>query len=389
MNDIKHFAKDHGSPNIPLNFEEAYWLGEYMLRGCHGDCLAQIQSIAMCSLLHTKATYLWERNESKEKIHGHRLPENAAEQIAGVCAAVFEHDIAKSEFGFVRPNVPYAMDNCGMGGDLIVTANVSTIAAFIAAVAGIPMCKHGSPANADKGRHGSSDFIELCGIDNFASKRDIETCVEELGFGYTEALDTRYKVIHLQTHQVAKLPHMNDIIGPITNPLDPRILRRRVLGVNHLIPPVVVAQAYKILNQKGVTFLEHGLFIRGFGDNGEDSGMDELSICKGGTQVAELKNGEIKRYWLYAEDFGLEPVPQESISPPEGMSKGEFSLAILKGEISGAPAQMIAANAAILFWLAEKSEDLKVCYQQAEEILESGAAFRRMLEVKRALPKYA
>jgi len=185
------------------------------------------------------------------------------------------------------------------------------------------------------------------------------------------------------------LPHMNDIIGPITNPLDPRILRRRVLGVNHLIPPVVVAQAYKILNQKGVTFLEHGLFIRGFGDNGEDSGMDELSVCEGGTQVAELKNGEISEYWLRAEDFGLEPVPQESISPPEGMSKGEFSLAILKGEISGAPAQMIAANAAILFWLAEKSEDLKVCYQQAEEILESGAAFRRMLEVKRALPKYA
>ncbi len=123
------------------------------------------------------------------------------------------------------------------------------------------MCKHGSPANADQGKYGSSDFISLiCGIDNFADKKMIESCVKELGFGYTEACDTRYKGIHMQTHEVAQLPHMNDIIGPITNPLNPQKLTKRVLGVNHLILPGVVAEAYQILNHEGVTNLQHGFF---------------------------------------------------------------------------------------------------------------------------------
>ncbi|MBI2041888.1 MAG: hypothetical protein HYT20_02640 [Candidatus Nealsonbacteria bacterium] len=387
MINIKHYAKEHGSRNIPLTFEEAYDLGVYMIHGCRGNNLAQIQSIAILSLLHTKATYLWKFDERTEKRHGHRLPISAAEQIAGICAAIFEHDIAESQFGFLNPNIPYAMDNSGMGGDLIVTANVSTIAAFIAAMAGVPMCKHGSPANADAARHGSSDFVELCGINTTASQKEVESCVEKLRFGYTEAIDTRYKLIHLQTHRVAQLPHMNDIIGPITNPLNPKILRRRMLGVNHLIPPVIAAQAYRIMNERGITFVEHGFFLRGFGDNGEDSGMDELSICKGGTQIAELKNGKIKEYYLYPYDFGLITASENSISPPEGMGKGKFSLSILKREITGAPARMIAANAALLLYLAGKSDDLSECYREASEILSSGQAYEKMLAVKKALPK--
>lgn len=393
MIDAKHFIKEHSARNIPLSFDEAYALGTCLTKVCHSNKLARIflhsirlasvQSVALLTALHNQALYTWKMNGRRTD---HVLPEDSAEQIAGVCAAVFEHDIARSEFGFLSPIVPYAMDNCGMGGDLIVTANVSTLAAFTAAVAGIPMCKHGSPANADKGRHGSSDFVDLCGISRFATKATVEKCVETLGFGYTEALDVRYKHIHLQTHKIAMLPHMNDIIGPITNPLSPAILTRRVLGVNHLIPPVVVARAYKVLNEKGITHLDHGLFIRGFAGDQIESGMDELSICEAGTQVAELKNGEINEYWLRAEDFGISPIPVESVSPPIGMSKGQFSLDIAELRAPKAPTQMVLANAAILFYLAGKSSDLKQCYLLAEEILMSGKTRERIAQVREMLP---
>ena len=118
--DIKHLLKDHAYQNIPLTYDEAYSLGLYVLQGCGGDKLAQIQSIAVLCALHTKATYSWTLDASMETSHcGHRLPKTASEQIAGVCAAVFDQDIAQSEFGFLKPDVPYAMDNCGMGGDII------------------------------------------------------------------------------------------------------------------------------------------------------------------------------------------------------------------------------------------------------------------------------
>ena len=385
---VKHLLKDHASQNIPLTFDEAYALGLYALEGCDGSELARIQSVAVLSALHTRSTYAWEWSEVAERRHGHRLPPNAAEQIAGVCAAVFEHDIAKSEFGFLKPDVPYAMDNCGMGGDLIVTANVSTLAALIASAGGIPMCKHGSPANADNGRHGSSDFVALSlGINTLATKREVEECVEDEGFGYTEALDTRYKQIHLQTHKIAMLPHMNDIIGPITNPLSSKVMTRRVLGLNHLVPPRVAAEAYLILNQQGATNLQHGLFVRGFAGSSNYEGMDEVSICEGGTQVAELRNGAITEFHLNASNFGLNPVSPEAISPPRGTTKGDFSLGILKGEISGAPLEMVIANAALLFYLAGRSQDLEACYAIAEAVYQSGGAYEKMIAVRRRLPK--
>lgn len=385
--ETKHFLKDHAYQNIPLTFDEAYSLGSYALKGCEGDQLAQIQSIAILSALHNRSTYAWKWSEVAEHHHGHRLPQNAAEQIAGVCAAVFNNDIAMSKFGFLKPNVPYTMDNCGMGGDLIVTANVSTIAALIASAYGIPMCKHGSPANADNGRHGSSDFVSLLGINTYATRDEVEKCVEAEGFGYTEALDVRYKRIHLQTHKVAMLPHMNDIIGPITNPLFPKLMTRRVLGVNHLVSPRVVAEAYQILNERGVTNLQHGLFVRGFADGFRYEGMDEVSICEGGTQVAELQNGVIHERHLSAYDFGLKPVLPREVSPPSGTSKGAFSLSILRGEVGGTPLQMVLANAALLFYLAECSQDLVECYAMAEGVHQSGDAYNKVVAVRERLPK--
>ena len=381
MINAKHMIKEHAGRNIPLGYDEAYSLGQYLIEAYAGDEHARIQSFAVLSALHNMATYAWQMNGRKTS---HPLPQNAAEQIAGVCAAVFNSNIAVSEFGFLKPNVPFAMDNCGMGGDLILTANVSTIAAFIASAAGIPMCKHGSPGNATA--CGSSDFMDLCGINRLSTKVSVERCVETLAFGYTEALDVRYKHIHLQTHRIADLPHMNDIIGPITNPVLPDVLSRRVLGLNHMVSPAVAAEAYRILNEKGVTHLTHGLFLRGFAGNKEEGGMDELSICEPGTQVAELKNGEITEYWLRAEDFGIKPIPVEAVSPPPGMTKGQFSMSILEVNAPTPVIDMVLANAALLFYLADKSSDLKQCYLMAKDILMSGKAHERMLQVKNMLP---
>lgn len=387
MMDIKHILKNHAYQNVPLSYDEAYQLGKVTLESC-ADCAdktIQIQSIAALCALHNVATYRWKWNERDAKIHEHDLPQSAAEQIAGICAAVFEHDITNSPYGFLHPNVPYAIDNCGMGGDLIVTANVSTIAAFIASAAGIIMCKHGSPANADKGRHGSSDFIaQICGINNFASKSAVEKCVEKLGFGYTEACDTGYKSIHMQTHKIALLPHMNDIIGPITNPVNPKIMTRKILGMNHMIPPKVAAEVCRILNQREITNLQHGFFVRGFVNSTRYEGIDEISICEGGTEVAELRNGEIYEYHLNASDFGLSPIPVEDIIPIG--SKGVYSMKILQGEITESRIKIILANAALLFKLAGISDDLKKCYNEAEKVLLSGKAYEKMLAVRNMLP---
>ena len=342
--DVNCLLKQYAFQNKPLDFDSAYLLGAFTLASYVSELreifpgspeLILRQSIAALCSFHNRATYIQERS---------------GEQIAGICAAVFDYDIRTSEYGFiVVDGSENIMDNCGMGGDLYRTPNLSTIAALIAAANGIPMFKHGSPGNTDN--VGSSDFLAYCGVELFPSKNIPKEGIKQLSFGYTDALDIRYKRIHLQTHQQAKLAHMNDIIGPITNPLHPKLMKRRVVGINHLIPPERVAEAYKILNEKQITAVEKALFVRGFSTPERNGGIDEISIMPGGTIVAELNHGEIRTYNLYARDFDLEEISASELDP--GSNKAQTSLSILKGELEDSRTNATLANAAILFYLAK------------------------------------
>ncbi len=343
--DVKQVLKQKAYQNRPLDFTEAYMLGIYSLYFYNKSLssvfsqdrkIAEIQSIATLSALHNKATYSKEGSE---------------EQIAGICAAIFDYDIGPSQFGFVHPNVEYVIDNCGMGGDLLRTPNISTIASIIAASNGVNVLKHGSPGNTDS--TGSSDFLHYLGANLFADKERVEEGVEKSKFGYTDAVDTRYKTIHVQTHKTAMLPHMNDIIGPITNPADPKLMKYRIVGVNHLIEPLVVAEAYNILNDKGITNVKRALFVRGFADNERCKGIDEISTLAGGTKISELKpNGAIENYDMFADDFGL-PTAQYSQIEPTGF-KAEFSKNILLNKSNEGAKNIILANASALFYITEQ-----------------------------------
>jgi anthranilate phosphoribosyltransferase len=162
---------------------------------------------------------------------------------------------------------------------------------------------------------------------------------------------------------------MNDIIGPITNPIHPRLMRKRVLGINHLIDPLVVAEAYQILNEKNITALDQGLFIRGFIDSKRQGGIDEVSIFKGGTSVVEIKNNSIYSYELKAEDFGISIQPY--YEPPKGKyKKAQFSKEILEGKINGMPRDLILANSSILYYL-DRGLDFEEGFKRAKEVLYS------------------
>jgi len=398
--DIRDILKNYAYQNKPIDFEKAYLLGIYTLfpyreglEGIFKDTkeLAARHSLSALSAFHNRATYNYQEN-------GNPIYPAAA-QIAGICAAVFDYDIGQSTKGFLIPNVSFAIDNCGMGGDIMVTPNVSTAAALIAAASGIPMCKHGSPANADMGRHGSSDFIanillELESHEDLFSitKEKMEEAIEKLKFGYTEALDIGYKVIHKQTHEYAKIPHMNDIIGPITNPLHPTIATKKIIGVNQLVKPVIIAQTYKILNEKGVTNIEDGIFVRGFvfedrqGPK-KDDGMDELSTMGGGTLVARLNKEIISEYNLYAPDFGVKTSYYENIKPPMingKYQKGQFSFQILQNKVEGPAKELILVNAALIEHLANGTE-LKESYKKMRDTLESQQAYKNIKELKEFL----
>lgn len=343
----------------PLDFETGYLTGLFALapydetiRERFGEDrdLIERQSIALLCSLHNQSTY---------------RQENSGEQIAGIVAAVLDHDIGRRTV--FRPGIA-AMDNCGMGGDLYRTPNVSTLAALIAAADGVAMAKHGSPGNTDAA--GSSDFLAASGADLFCSPELAANALRETNFTYTEALDKQYKSIHLQSHHAARLAHMNDIIGPMTNPLAPELHTKKIVGINHLIEPKRVAEAYQVLNARGITNVEHGVFVRGFIDEAKNGGIDEVSVYAGGTSVAELEGGHVRTYHLQARDFGI-PV-QSYEEPPTGREgKVGYSNLILDDNVQGSNRNLVLANAAMAFYTAQGTP-LEEGFKRAEQVLRSG-----------------
>lgn len=360
---INMVLKHNAYLNKPLNFENAYLMGAFTMAAYNEDLREAfgldretilVQSVAALCSLHNRDLY---------------KQANSGKQIAGICAAIFDYDISRSTYGFV--DVPKdVMDNCGMGGDLFKTPNLSTIAALVVAADGVPMLKHGSPGNTDS--TGSSDFLKYCGVELFSTPDKVQKGIADVNFAYTEALDTNYKQIHIQTHKFAHLAHMNDIIGPITNPVNPDRMVQRVIGVNHLIPPERVAEAYIIMNEYGVTNVKRGLFVRGFADKQRNGGIDEVSLMPGGTIVAELNDGKVSTYELFAKDFGLPECTPEDLNP--GTNKAETSKQIVQGVIRDARRDTALANAAVLFNL-DSGIPLLQAVKHAGELIDSGKPY--------------
>jgi anthranilate phosphoribosyltransferase len=356
----------------PLSYDLAYELGQASVEAVVGQNMkAIIDTTAMLTGLYHRATL---------------AHPDTPEMIAGLCAAVFEHDIGKSQHGFLEvPGVQLAMENCGMGGDTIVTPNVSCLSALCAASAGITMIKHGSRSHSDAGQNGSTDFLERCGIPMNLEPKQMCALIKTHKIGYIDAVDTRYKRIHQATMELSDICHLNHLLGPITSPVHPTILRRRVIGINQMIDPLTVAKAYRILNEKGITHMERIFLVRGRGETDADS-MDEVSIASKGTMCVELDTGDISPRNLIAADFGVPEASFHDLAIPKHMSKGNFSMAILQGEIKTGPAvDLVCANAALLFYLAGSATNLRDCASLAREQLTKGKAFELVQSIRRTV----
>ncbi len=254
---------------------------------------------------------------------------------------------------------PGIIDIVGTGGDSSGTFNVSTASCAVAAAAGASVAKHGNRSVSS--RSGGADLLEQAGVNIQLNPEQVARCVDEIGVGFMLAQ------LHHSAMRFAIGPRREmatrtifNILGPLTNPAG---VKRQVIGVfkADLVEPIA-----NVLMQMGS---EHALVVH------SDDGMDEFSLSAG-SLVAELKAGQISRYHVTPEDFGLQRVDLSAVQ----VDGPEQSLAKIQAALSGqdqAACEMVALNAGAGIYVAGLVDSHHEGVKLALDKMQNGEALKK------------
>lgn len=253
------------------------------------------------------------------------------------------------------------VDLCGTGGDQQMTFNVSTVASFITAGAGIPVAKHGNRSVSSQS--GSADVLEELGVDIDISPAGAENCLNEVGiaFLFAPVYHPAMKFV-AQTRKEIGVRSIFNILGPITNPAG---VKHQVMGV---YSGVLLQPMAKVLRNLGCV---RSMVVHGF-----DS-LDEITVT-GKTEVAELKDGMVRLYQFDPADLGFKRRKLEELRGGNAVENARILLSILKGEEKEAKRDICVLNTAAALVVAGKANDMKEGAALAEESIDSGKAMEKL-----------
>ncbi|HLT64169.1 MAG TPA: anthranilate phosphoribosyltransferase, partial [Pseudohongiella sp.] len=156
-----------------------------------------------------------------------------------------------------------------------------------------------------------------------------------------------------------------NMLGPLTNPAG---APNQVMGVFDQVWIDPVVEVLKGLGSRHVLVLA------------SDDGLDEISISAP-TKIGELKEGQLLRYTVTPEDFGMTRRSDFNMlkvnSPQESLVLVREALTY-QNEAAG---DIVALNAGAAIYAANLCEDLATGVSKAQEILRSGAALKKLEEL--------
>ena len=253
------------------------------------------------------------------------------------------------------------VDTCGTGGDEIKTFNISTIAAFIAAGAGIPIAKHGNRSVTSKA--GSADLLEVLGVRIDCPPKEVQRCIEKAGIGFMFApIFHKAMKYAIGPRKEIGIRTVFNVLGPLTNPAN---AQAQILGVFNAGLTSRLAGALRSLD------VEKALVVHGL------DGLDEISTF-GSTQITELSPEGIRTYRVKPEEFGLRRASIGDLTGGDADYNAGVTIDLLKNCVKGPKRDVVALNAAAAIYVGGKAESIGEGISLAEESIDSGKAYLKL-----------
>ncbi|NNJ90610.1 MAG: anthranilate phosphoribosyltransferase [Gammaproteobacteria bacterium] len=281
---------------------------------------------------------------------GLRMKGETVNEIAAAAAVM--RDLAAK----VDVSSEHLVDTCGTGGDASGTFNISTASAFVVAAAGAKVAKHGNRSVSSKS--GSADVLEAAGVNLNLKPEQVAECINKVGVGFMFAPAHHGAMKHaIGPRKEMAARTVFNVLGPLTNPAS---APNQVLGVfsDELLEPMA-----SVLQKLGS---RHVLVVHAC------DGLDEISIGDK-TEVAELKDGQIRRYSIQPEDFGLERTPITQIKADDAAHSLDIIRNLLEDQ-PGPARDIVIMNAGAAIYASGIADTLKAGVEKAAEVIWSGDA---------------
>ncbi|MGA2772141.1 MAG: anthranilate phosphoribosyltransferase [Bryobacteraceae bacterium] len=263
------------------------------------------------------------------------------------------------------------LDTCGTGGDCAGTFNISTIAAFVVAGAGVRVAKHGNRSITSE--CGSADLLESLGIGIAFSPREAARAIREIGIGFLFAPAVHTAMKHAQPVRVElKMRTIFNLLGPLTNPAG---ATAQLAGAASPRAAELIAGALAALGLR-----------RGFVVHGSD-GLDEITTT-GPTLVFEIRDGKVERSTLEPADFAVPTSVPEDLKGGDPARNAAIANAVLSGQ-RGPHRDIVLANAAAAVVAAGRVSTFLEGVAVAAVSIDAGAARGKVEALARFTPSGA
>jgi len=219
------------------------------------------------------------------------------------------------------------VDIVGTGGDGAHTVNISTMAAVVAAAAGVPVAKHGGRAASSSS--GAADVLEALGVVIELPADGVARCVEEAGIGFFFAPVFHPGMRHAgPARREMGIGTVFNFLGPMTNPARP--VAAAVGCADARMAPVMA----DVLAARG----GRALVFRG------DDGLDELTTATT-SSVWVVRNGEVEPDRLDPSALGIPVSGADALRGGSPAFNADVFRRVLDGE-RGAVRDAVVLNAA-------------------------------------------
>jgi anthranilate phosphoribosyltransferase len=257
------------------------------------------------------------------------------------------------------------IDTCGTGGDGCGTFNISTVAAFVIAGAGVRVAKHGN--RSISGGPGSADLMESLGIRISHDTQEMARAIEEVGIAFLFAPAIHTAMKHAQPVRVdLKMRTVFNLLGPLTNPAG---ATAQLVGAPSETAAELMAGALAELG------LAHGFVVHG------SDGLDEITIT-GSTLAFEIQAGRVERRVLEPGDFGVRSAAPADLKGGDAAANRDIARAILSGE-TGPRRDIVLVNAAAALVAAGRAAGFLEGVALAAQAIDSGAAMAKVEQLAR------